>query len=216
MHIEGYPPPYDPRIEVIKVTPDPGVIEVNIHPGAKLARGGGDHQRPLRRGARAARRRQIHDRWPPYRHRRRQPYRGRRQHAADSPFLRRPDLLKSLVLYWQRHPSLSYLFSGLFIGPTSQAPRIDEARHDGLYELEIAFDDVPPPGAESAALAGRPPVPQSAGRCHRQHPSHRNLHRQALFAGRADRPARPGRVSRASRCRPIRGCAWRSNCCCAR
>ena len=142
--IEGYSPSADPRLRSFSVTPDPGVLEINLPPARNW-----DELEELnllldeeaRRNRLTSQKFNLNGDCDAT---------GGGSHIviggatiADSPILRRPDLLRSMIAFWQNHPSLSYLFSGMYVGPTSQYPRVDEARTDALYELEVAFRHLP-------------------------------------------------------------------------
>ncbi len=157
MFIEGYPPPPDWRLRRFSVTPDPGVIEVNIHPAHNWEEVVTHTTVLVRRSPSVSSwHGEIHARRAAYRDRRRKSHDvGRLQPRRTAHFCVAQTLLQSLLTYWQHHPSLSYLFSGLFVGPTSQAPRVDEARHESLYELEIAFQQAPRGEAPAPWLVDR-------------------------------------------------------------
>lgn len=142
--IEGYTPPRDNRILQLSVSPDPGVIEVNIHPS--------ESWEDLIKNYNILYEEAFHSRLSTEKFMLdgRHTGSGGGNHITlggsipeNSPILRRPDVLRSIITYWQHHPGLSYLFAGEFVGPTSQAPRIDEGRDEKLYEMEIAFDQIP-------------------------------------------------------------------------
>jgi len=153
--VEGYTPAPDPRLHSLSVTPDPGVLEVNLPP----AKNWDELEKIKTLVDRDARRNRLTAEKFDFNGNRNAT--GGGSHIviggatiSDSPILRRPDLLRSMVAFWQNHPSMSYLFSGLYVGPTSQYPRVDEARMDALYELEVAFRHLPTTDCPPAVVDG--------------------------------------------------------------
>ncbi len=148
--ISGYPPEKAGLLRQLILASDPGVIEVNTPPYPRWSQFAACvrklHRAAAAVGMRAAK---LH-------------YNGNIHGTgggahicfggptpALSPILTLHHLLPGLVRFLQNHPCLGYLFSGQYIGPSSQAPRIDESTYEAVTELEIAF-----PGA--ARVAGNP------------------------------------------------------------
>ncbi|MGI9212205.1 MAG: transglutaminase family protein, partial [Methylococcaceae bacterium] len=142
--LEGYPPPEDPRLGRFSLEPDAAVLKLTL----PMTRDWNLSQAALTQAYAEAARLGLHGIHSRNTGTRMGPGGSTDlvlggEEPADSPFLFRPQLLRSLITHWQHHPALSYFMSGRQIGPSGHAPRPDEGRPDALYELNIALSRIP-------------------------------------------------------------------------
>ncbi|MCC6151768.1 MAG: transglutaminase family protein [Planctomycetes bacterium] len=169
--VEGFPPPVDASVAFATYTPDPAVVENNMAPAPDLAtflewnrelydaasQAGLSSSRMLFNGL-------VADS-------------GGGGHLTlggpspeQSPFFLHPQVLPQLIRYFNRHPSLSYLFAVDAVGSSSQSPRADEGVRESFEELQTALELVSRivrPSPETLWRALAPFMADRTGNSHR-------------------------------------------------